>query len=393
MAERTQWGLIGGLLLLTALFALLLSPDGARSSLDPRASTFRATPNGTLALYLLLEELEVPVGRRLSPYVDGEPLPAAMAVVAPTQAASPAEVGALLEWVRDGGRLLYVASRGDTLLDALGLVLERAGRDSAASTAMWPTAATFPAHPLAEGMDSVAGFRQVFADSSAALAAAGATTLLRDARGRAAVLRWRLGEGAVVAWSDRAPLVNQWIEESGGAVLFARLARELAGDAGDGRIEFDEYHHGFTGDGSPAGALLGFVRDTPAGRMSLQLAVAGAGLLLLLGTRFGAPLPPARGRRRSPLEHLDALAAAYREGRARGRARHLLVAGLARRIGRRPPSPGAERQFLAALTAGATSRREAAEALLTAWDADGASADLTNLARRADDLVTERKGT
>ena len=392
MAERTQWSILAGLLVATALFALLLSPDGGRSDLDPRPSTYRATPSGTLALYLLLEELAVPVEQRVTPLVEGAPLPDALAVLGPTEPFSPAEVAALVEWVREGGRLLYAAVPGDTLTAALGLVLEYAPADTLPGDP--PPVTAFPAqHPLTTGTDSVTGFDFVFADSSAALDAAGADPLLRLQDGRVAAVALTVGQGTVFAWSDVAPLANQALEESGAAVLFARAAREaVSGDGGP--LQFDEYHHGFTGGGSPAGALLSFLRSSAAGRMSLQLAIVAAGLLLLLGSRFGAPIPPAPARRRSPLEHLDALASAYHAGRSRGRARHLVVAGLARRIGRRPPAAGAERDFLTLLaSAGHAGRRDAADALLAAWEGSGDGEQLTTLARRADDLVTERTTT
>ena len=117
----------------------------------------------------------------------------------------------------------------------------------------------------------------------------------------------------------------------------------------------------------------------------LQLAAAGLGLLLLLGRRFGAPdLPPA-ARRRSPLEHVEALAGAYRGAGARAIARRRLLAGLARRLGRPVPREGAEPAFLEELTTRLPAGRDAAEALLNEWRR-GERADLVVLGRRMDDL-------
>lgn len=390
MAERSAWLVIAGLLLATALFGLLLSPDTGRSPLDPRPSTFRATPRGTLALYLLLEELEIPVAQRMSPLVEGAPLPGAMAILSPTETPSPAEVEALLQWLEEGGRLLYAAMPDDTIAAALGLVLEPVVADSffagEASAEAFPVAGA----PFTAGVDSVPGFRFAFADSSAAVARGGARAVLQlpDGRWTAAIIP--VGAGTVMAWSDVMPLGNAWMPEGSAPLLFARAAREFA--AAGGTIQFDEYHHGFSGDGSPVGALVAFLRDTRAGRMTLQLALAGAGLLLLLGARFGAPRPPPPARRRSPLEHLHALAAAYRAGKAENRARHLVLVGLARRLGRRPPAAGEELVFLEGLRRHLATDRGAADALLEAWH-DREEHDLTLLAQRADDLAMERAAT
>ena len=388
MVERAQWGVLGGLLLVTALFALLLSPDGGRSTLDPRPSTFRATPSGTMALYLVLEELELPVARRVTPFVEGAPLPEAIALLAPTEGLSPAEVAALLGWLREGGRLLYAAGGADTLAVALGLVRVPAFADSLG--AVGTAAAAAAAHPLVLDADSVYGFRHAFAGSSPGLREEGAVPLLRFSEDRVGAAIVPVGEGMVIAWSDVAPLANRAVDWSGAALVFARAARQLA--SAGGAIEFDEYHHGFSGGGSPAGAMAAFLGEAPAGRMLLQLAMAGAGLLLLLGSRFGAPIPPAPARRRSPLAHLNALAAAYRAGKARNRARHLLAAGLARRLGRRPPAAGSEAEFLGSLAGGPAARRAAGGSLLQAWETEG-DEGLELLARRADEFVNERTKT
>ncbi|MBV9773747.1 MAG: hypothetical protein JO040_07350, partial [Gemmatimonadetes bacterium] len=158
-------------------------------------------------------------------------------------------------------------------------------------------------------------------------------------------------------------------------------------------LRFDEYHHGFQGGGSAVGATLRFLRHAPLGRMALQLAAAGVGLLLLLGWRFGAPLPPPPVRRRSPLEHVEALAGAYRQAGARATARRLLVGGLARRLGRQGPrDPRGEGELLERLGTRLPVGREAAQAVQKEWSR-GDEADLVVLARDMDRLLEEAKRT
>lgn len=388
VADRVAWRTAGALMLVAILFALITSPGGQRSVLDPRASSFRATPHGSLGLFLLLEELEVPTARRTTALVEGDPLPGALALLAPTEALSPAEVEALLDWVDRGGKLIYAAAPGDTVLAALGLVLDPVQSEASPGTRARYATPDEP-HRFTAGVARVYAFRYAFADSSEGLSGEGLPLLRLDGGGAGLVLK-RRGSGSILAWSDAGPLANHSLRTSGAAVVFARAAEEFA--AAGGALHFDEFHHGFRGGGSPARAVAVFVRDTAAGRMSLQLGLAGVALLILLGRRFGAPHAPAAARRRSPLEHLHALAGAYQAGNARNRARHLILTGVARRLGRRPPAPGQEVDFLTRLGAQEAASREAAEAMLVEWRRDD-RADLTTLARQADRLVMEARAS
>jgi hypothetical protein len=129
-------------------------------------------------------------------------------------------------------------------------------------------------------------------------------------------------------------------------------------------------------------------RALPAG-LWMQLLAACALLLWAAGRRFGAPLPPPPLRRRSPLEHVEALAGAYRQAGARRTARRLLLAGLARRLGRRvPPDDAAAGEMLDRMATNAPVGREAAEALRRDFRR-GTDADLVALARGVDRYLDE----
>jgi hypothetical protein len=372
--NRRQLALVVVLVAMVALLSLLVAPDADRGGIDPRPSSFRAADPGTLALFLVLDELGIPVERRLTSWIEGEPLDGPLVLLAPSQPLTPLEVDSLLAWVEAGGALIYAARPGDPLLEALGLVLV-----PLPDTILEPRARPRP-HPWTEGTREVRGFRWLFADTSQALADRAATPLLVLPGGGVVALTERRGEGQVVAWSDPRPLDNGRLRESGAAVFFARVATGLAGEGG--RLGFDEFHHGYRAGIGVVRSTLRFLRDTGPGRMALQIGVAALGLLVLAGRRFGTPYPPAEARRRSPLEHVEALAGAYRQGGARTVARHQVVAGLARRIGRAPPPAGAEAVWLATLAA----RLPAAGALLDEWNR-GERADLVTLAGLADRLV------
>jgi hypothetical protein len=368
---------------LIVLLAFLVGSRRQQAGNDPRPSTFVQAPLGASALRQVLLELKLPLARRMEPFADAGPLRGPLAVLAPSEPPSPGEVHALAEWVRGGGTLIYAARRRDPTLDTLRLKLRTLARDTGYAELLdRGRAASVAAGTLTEGVGVVDGFRRGFEPASASLNHA---TVLASAGNVPVVLDFRLGKGRVIAWADAYPLVNHTLKNSRAAILFARTAADAAG----GRtLWFDEYHHGFSeGGGTLAGATR-FIARQAAGHAVLQITVAVLGLLLLFGRRFGAPLPPPPARRRSPLEHVEALAGAYRQARAAQTARRLLLAGLARRLGRRVPhQPQAEQELLQRLVAHPTAG-DAARALEAEWK-KGAGADLVALSRDVDRYLEE----
>jgi hypothetical protein len=380
---------LGLLLLAVVLLTVLLGdPTDREAPADPRPSSFLTTPQGTRALHDLLRELRVPVGRRLSPYADADSLAGPLVLIAPSVPVTPEELHALAEWIRAGGTLVYAAGRGEReLRDTLGLGLVTLRGDTLTATNGRDSArvATAAPHPWTAGVRTVDGFRRVWNPKSRAMRTPGAAPLLTTG-GRPVATVFPLGRGRVVAWSDATPLTNERLRRSGAGLLFARAAAEAA--AGGRTVRFDEYHHGFSGGGSAIAGTFRFLRDRPLGHAAVQLGVALAGLILLAGRRFGAPVPMPPARRRSPLEHVEALAGAYRQGGARRTARRLLLAGLARRMGR-PPAREGEADAVERLTTFAGAG-PAAGALRDEWNR-GDAADLVALSRNVDRLLEEAK--
>jgi hypothetical protein len=366
------------------MIALIVRPYAADDTADPRASSYLAGPNGARALFLLVDELGMTVEQLLHPW--SEQLPgAALVVLAPQQPPTPREVDALLDWIDEGGTLIYgFGATGDAVAEALGLQLRRTRPDTlgALETVRWTGVAAYPARGTAhagdgrwrEGVDSVPGFRTVFHDTSPALQRGNVDVVLRTQAGAPTLVLLEWGDGRVIAWSDAAPLRNDLLRDGAAALIFARMAHDALDD-GDALV-FDEYHHGYR-QGSPARALLRFVSGTGAGRAVLQASLAGLLLLLLYGHRLGAPLVQVTGRRRSPLEHVDAVAAAYEKAGARQTARRLIVAGLERRLGRRVVEPDGDTVGMDGLPGG--------ERLAAAWR----GGELVPLAAAVDDFEAE----
>jgi hypothetical protein len=389
-SRRDTWILVALVLLIVGL-ALITGNRAREDALDPRPSTYLSTPLGARALIETMRGVKLPVARRMQPFADASPLEGPIAVLAPSLDPSDGELHALAQWVRGGGTLIYAARAGagfrasEDALDTLGLDLKALVADTLVmATDVRRVGAVATAAPgrLAEGVGTVAGFRRGFAPGSPALRKA---TVLASSGGTPVVIDFPLGKGRVIAWSDALPLVNARLRTSRAATLFVRTAA----DAADGRpLWFDEYHHGFQSGDGVMKSTLRFLVSERWGHAALQVTVALLGLLLLFGRRFGAPLPPPPLHRRSPLEHVEALAGAYQQAGAKDTARRLLLAGLARRLGRRAaPDAAAEGEMLHRLAAHPTAG-DAARALETEWK-KGRGADLMALTRDVDRTIHE----
>jgi hypothetical protein len=73
---------------------------------------------------------------------------------------------------------------------------------------------------------------------------------------------------------------------------------------------------------------------SPAGWLLLQLSVVGLVWLAVTAVRFGPPRPVLDRRRRSPLEHVEALAAGLEGASGADTAVLLMISGLRRRLSR-----------------------------------------------------------
>src|SRR3989442_1717658 len=146
------------------------------------------------------------------------------------------------------------------------------------------------------------------------LVASGADTLLAGRDGRPVVLRLRYpGGGQVTLAADPGYFRNIVWRQTGVAAFAVPLF--LAGRRG--AIVWDERQQRFGRGGSLTAATLAWLAGAPAGWAMLQLAAVLLVALAVAAVRFGPARRVIDVRRRSPLEHLEALAAGL-EGAAGG---------------------------------------------------------------------------
>jgi hypothetical protein len=370
--------------------------DGEDEGGELRPSTFLAGKSGARALYLAAEELKVPVDRWMLPLPEVDEEAAArvraLAIVGPEEPLLPSEAAWLRRWVEEGGRLLYVPrpERKDPLLDLLDLKLERlpgpfsmSPREEAAGVAR-KAGGDEAAAPLSEvarrlveeSPETLSGFSR---ELKIGPRAAEAQVLYLGAEGRAAAVLLERGKGRMVLLSHPLPITNERIRKSGAGVLALRALAEISeGET----VWFDEFHHGFDERAGLERAVWSFLYRTRTGWAVLQCAGLAVAALFCAGIRLGRPLEPARGRRRSSLEHVDALASAYLGSGARRRPALVLLEGLRLRLGVRSREELEER--LKALARSEPRLALPAGELLAALAAEGKGLDHARLADSID---------
>ena len=157
-------------------------------------------------------------------------------------------------------------------------------------------------------------------------------------RGNVAAAGFPLGRGRVVVVSDPDFLRNDVLRVCayGIDVVAVRMLEYLA-DAGAvrrDRIVFDEYHQGYGAHPGTFRAIASYLSRAPSGHVLVQALLGGVVLLLALGPRSLPPSDVERVERRSPLEHVRALASAYGRVGATRTATLRLLRGVRRRVER-----------------------------------------------------------
>lgn len=337
---RIVLSILGAVVVASALLAR--EPLSGRSG-DPRLSAFSTDPLGARLLHDLAGRLGWRVTRAQTNPVPATP-DAVLAVLDPTETITPREAHAMLQHVRRGGAMLLVLGDGTSALsDSLritvgtpgGTVDTRAGAAERcesttpfARNGLWiGQAALFPL----EG----AGMRTPGAEP---LVYVRQSTRQTGNQLRPAMQGMPFGSGRIVVAADPDVFRNDALRECryGLDVPAVRALEYLAAGGVRTRtaLVFDELHQARARTSGIQGAVRRYLSGTPSGHALLQLMAAGCILLLALAPRLLVPRDETRVVRRSPLEHVDALARAYEQVRASRTATGRLVRGLRRRVGR-----------------------------------------------------------
>jgi hypothetical protein len=359
MQPRTEVAIAMGTFAVLALIALEAAPRrrGAVDT-DPRSSSYLSGPQGLRAMAEVVERMGVRVVRwrgRTQALQAEAAEPATLVVADPSVTLRADDVLTILDWSASGGDLVLGGEGTTPVMRCLGysprlLVLDSvrvrapSGRDAG-----WVHAelrkeidaeVTIRDGPLSSGADAVVCPPAAISAADTVLRSVdGAPVAVRLTR-RDTVTMTRDGSSTILLLSDMALLNNRGLREAEipEILLGSLLSRSRA-------VVFDEYHQGFAQRGSVASAAIAWTRSSPWGWLFWQWAIVGLLAFVAGAVRFGPVRVGVTRKRRSPLEHVKALATALAAARGHDVAIASLVQGLRRRLQARS---GAERTALAA---------------------------------------------
>ncbi|HEX3928752.1 MAG TPA: hypothetical protein VHW65_12225 [Gemmatimonadales bacterium] len=343
MRPRTEAAVAVALLAaLVAVAAVLGNAHNTEPSADRRTSTFIAGPGGSRALLDGAQRLGIAVRRFRERSLELSHLPPTgdrdlLAIIDPTIELSPPDLSAIIRFRR--ADLLLVGAGASTLMRCFGYEVSDTPFDSARAV---PRGSPATAHTPWVHATLKPTRLHAFVDTSRTLDLAAFSCAVPAYRAIDTLLVTTSGKLVAIAVHPAHQEHSAILVADGDLFRNQQLRTTDAGPFALGlmaghydRVIFEEYHHGFGASGSLIDATLEWTEHSPWGWFAWQLAAVGALALLFGAVRFGPAVPPITPVRRSPLEHVRALATALSAAHGQDEAIAAIVRGLRRRL--QPP--------------------------------------------------------
>lgn len=334
--------LLGGLLLLGVGVGLLGKSRAPKESSDSRLSTFIYGRDGGSGLAAAVSGMGLVVerlrSRSATRRLSGSTERTVLVILDPSIPLSPIEIRELIDFSKESSvpvDLVIVGTGTRKLMRCFGyqpvgleaaIPLERP-LGAVGDTVPWSEMTLEPVPP--GGVFDSSRVLDLGVMECLPPVIGAVDTLVRNANGDALVLELRLSGSAmsVVLAAEESLFRNYWVRNSwSGEWAVKILATEHE------RVIFDEYHHGFSQGGSLGSYLLTWSRETPLGWLVWQMVIIGMMALGFASPRFGPLWQESSRKRRSVLEHVEALATALRAAGGHEAATRLLIRGLHRRL-------------------------------------------------------------
>ena len=348
---------VGFALLLAAAIAIAVWGGTRRQNrtadFDFRSSTFLSGPDGSKGLHEVLRRLGRPSERRRTSLenlaTERARRPAILVLLNPVDPLEDDEMPQLVRYVRHGGAVVATGTgggvtrcagwrtqpvvRGDSMAvraPAAGLRLPHTARVLAPRAAEDAASSSLEALRKGDAEDPWLGICNTLAPFAI-------DTVVAAFNKRPVIVRLRYhGGGTVTLAADPSWFTNRVWRDTDVPVIALPLLTPRPGRPPPGRVTWDEYHQGFGDDSgtSLAGQTWSWLRSSPAGWAILQLIAVALVWLAMTAVRFGPPRSVIERRRRSPLEHLEALGAGLESAADADTAVQRLALGLRRRLSR-----------------------------------------------------------
>jgi hypothetical protein len=310
---RPKWWKVGGLgiLLFLAIYGLVALESKEANKGDERRTTYSAAAGGYKALYLWLDELNLPV-KRWERTLRDLPAEATVLVMAePELTPSKGELKSLKKWIAHGGTFVHIARQANLFWSDLGFELEPVFVMQHLQDKKEPL--RFQPGPYTRGIRTLTYINHPRLSSSRPHG----IVHLRSAGGGLLMVLDE-GKGRVIGLTDPSLFANGSLRDGDHARLALNL---LLTHRGNGELLMDEYHHGY-------GRATSVLEHLFSSRALVPL-LQGILILLVLwvgkGRRFGPPRPLLTEERSSSLEYVRAMARLYQRAKVRALALKAVV--------------------------------------------------------------------
>ncbi|MFL5801216.1 MAG: DUF4350 domain-containing protein [Roseiflexaceae bacterium] len=309
---------------------------------------------------------------------------AALVVLNPSRRIDRAQSRTILDWVEQGGTLIYADDTPALFGPANALLDELQVENDVYST----TLAIERAAPAQPALDQPPVSEAAVQTGRVLVPQVDDYVKLLGTADAAVIAGIKRGRGYIYLSAATYPFTNAGLRDSENAALALNMLRRVP--AG-GRIQFDEYHHGFFTPPSTTRIILG----SPWGWAAAYAALAVALYMILAGRRFGRPIPlKEEVTRRSSAEYVESMADLFQRGGKRAYIlRHYHAAfkrRLAKPLGANPQLPDDE--FVRELTRYRDLDEPALLALLARLRGERANeAELLRAVAEADEYLVGQK--
>jgi hypothetical protein len=297
-SDRKLLAASGAVLLVLVVATALLSPPGDTESSEV-PSTYSGQSAGAEAAYLLLSRLNYPVSRwEESPTeLPSPPGDAVLILANPAESPSKPERDAIVEFVKNGGRVIFTGS------DLPGFFHD-------VDLSILPPDPKWTTYSPNIPSEVTRGAQKVTLQPHATWGATNPTAVaLYGDPGAATVVAWSSGKGEVLWWAGATPLTNAGITENDNLTFFLNSVGR-SGRGGEYHIYWDEYFHG------ERESLWSYADHASIKWGLLQIGLVAIAVVFTFSRRSGPIYKPVRVSRLSPLEYVDTLGGLYERAKA-----------------------------------------------------------------------------